>query len=191
MTTNDALSPRPRRGLLAWLPPALQFSIRELLLLTALVASLIALAVAYYQNYERSRSFQPTNVPGQINREMAWDLTRRFLGHDPPRYYESYGDEARSELVRYHTFSIQLPAERRAEFMERLLGEVQNRIKDADADQRPAARGTSDGRVDTFIIEYEKVRTRGKIWANWVNRFETDARMMVILIVVHEYQVMP
>jgi hypothetical protein len=164
-----------------WLPGAWRFSIRELLLLTATVAALVALFLAYYQNsqpFAHSVLSKDFGKGPHIRAAAAPLHTRTVIvngggggGGDPFAMTSEY------------SYTIELPRAVRGKFMARLDSDAQKMLKT----DRPRYSGNTTGGNDLsgFSYTYQGGPSRGVIVVRRID-LSDDEMHLSILIYEHE-----
>jgi hypothetical protein len=162
-----------------------QFSIRELLLLTAAVAAFLAWAGLYYQ---RTRPFQRTAIPDQLADFDALQVICVKLGH-PVSSYSAGGGGSSDMHDSTHCYErhLSFPPSRRGELMEAYREVVRDTLA-KNADHHSRAGSISDGTgLRGFEFSYSRGQTQGSVFIRC-----SDAKDEIdLFIFVHEYQAQP
>ena len=167
------------------LPSNWQFSIRELLLLTAAVAAFLAWAGLFYQ---RSQPFRRTAIPDRLANFDALQAICVSLGH-PASTYSAGGGGSSDMHASTHSYELQLsfPPSRRGELMEAYREVVRDTLA-KNADHFSGAGSTSDGTgLRGFEFSYSRGQTQGSVFVRC-----SDAKDEIdLFLFVHEYRAQP
>jgi hypothetical protein len=182
MTTDSSANAAARSWLQHLLRLAIwRFSIRELLLLTATVAALVALFLAYYQ---ASQPFSPS----VLNQEFgSGSHIRAAAAPLHPQIVLIHGVGAgggdQHALTQEYGYSISLPREVRGKFMARLHSDAQKMLNK----DRPSFSGSSSGGNDLagFHYTYHGGPSRGVIV---VRRTDLSDDEMHLSILIYEHE---
>jgi hypothetical protein len=178
---TDSTSSRPASAWRYLLPPAWQFSIRELLLLTAAVAAFLAWAGLYFQ---RAQPYRRTPIPQLVGDFEIIQKVGRALGQ-PVLSYSSGGSGSSDPQRSTYSYDPQItfPPARRGELMEGYQAELRG-LLEAHADDVWGAGTNRDGLgLKAFEFTYEKGNSRGRVF---VRSFDGQDEIE-LFIFVHEF----
>jgi hypothetical protein len=161
-----------------------RFSIRELLLLTALVATLIALASLHFQ---RQRRLHSTDVVKKVCQVAFWDdvLGRlEMAGHVEGRPASDEPGDFYSRMALWE-FVIPVQVEDRERFMEAAESDVRRVVETAECDVIRSHHFSRRGKSKWFYHDYEKSTVQGRVMV--VIEEEEPAKMW-LSVFVQEYR---
>jgi hypothetical protein len=174
-----------RMSIWRWVRSSLcRFSIRELLLLTALVATLIALSSLHFQ---RQRRLHSTDVAKNVCRVEFWDDVLGRLEMAGPVDGGPASDEPGDFYSRMAIWEFVIPVqvEDRERFMEAAESDVRRVVENAECDVTRSHHFSRRGKTMWFYHDYEKSTVQGRVM---VVIEEEDPAKMWLSVFVQEYR---